>query len=202
MNFNDKLDKARMNNLGDINATRLRSNIAINDALRRESIKALTSKLEDVYEEVGMDIDMLHRKIAASRRSEYGRVPALINILAATYAWCVTDSSEAANIPQNQERIAELLHIDGEVLLDLKEAKGYHSFLDDEFQIVDAVEPDYEEYEYYILTIADALAIPYVDNKLNEQKWLANEAKALGKISVEQSEAETALARHAELMAS
>mgnify|MGYP006899580592 CR=1 FL=1 len=202
MNFNDKLDKARAANLGDNNASRLRSDIAINDALRRESIKALVNTLESVYEELNLDLDMLHRKIAASRRSEYGRVPALINILAATYAWPIADSSEAANIPQYQENILEILKLDGEILLDLKEAKGYHSFLSDDFEVVQAIEPDYDEYNYYVLTVADALAIPYVDSKVSEEAWNRNENKALAKIVVEQAEAETALARHAELMAS
>ena len=202
MNFNDKLDKARAANLGDNNASRLRSDIAINDALRRESIKALVNTLESVYEELNLDLDMLHRKIAASRRSEYGRVPALINILAATYAWPIADSSEAANIPQYQENILEILKLDGEILLDLKEAKGYHSFLSDDFEVVQAIEPDYDEYNYYVLTVADALAIPYVDSKVSEEAWNRNENKALAKIKVEQAEAETALARHAELMAS
>lgn len=202
MNFNDKLNKARANNLGTINSTRLRSDIAINDALRRESIKALTTKLEDIYEECGLDIDMLHRKIAASRRSEYGRVPALINIIAATYAWPIASQSEAANIGQYQEQIADLLGVDGDVLLDLKDAKGYHSFLSDEFEVVQGIEPDYEEYNYYVLTVADALAIPYVDSKINEQTWSRNEDKALAVIKLEQVEAEAALKRHEEVLAS
>ena len=202
MDFNTKLDKARANNLGDINSTRLRSDIAINDALRRESIKALTTKLEDIYEECGLDIDMLHRKIAASRRSEYGRVPALINIIAATYAWPIADSSEAANIPQYQEQILDILHLDGDILLDLKDAKGYHSFLNDDFEVVQGIEPDYEEYSYYVLTVADALAIPYVDSKITETLWQKNEDKALGVISKEQEEAQAALRRHEEVLAS
>jgi hypothetical protein len=202
MNFTDRLNKARTANLGELTSTRLRSDIAINDALRRESIKTLVSKLEDVYEDLNLDLDMLHRKIATSRRSEYGRVPALINILAATYAWPIHDSSEAANIPQYQEQMTDLLHLDAEILLDLKESKGYHSFLNDDFEIVDGIEPDYEEYQYYILTIADALQIPYVDNKINTATWTNNETKALTKISVEQAEAATALARHNQLMAS
>lgn len=202
MTFNDKLNKARTSNLGDINLTRLRSDIAINDALRRESIKSLTAKLEEVYEDLHLDLDMLNRKIAATRRSEYGRVPALINILSATYAWPISDSSEAANIPQYQEQIAELLHLDGDVLLDLKDAKGYHSFLDDSFETVHAIEPDYEEYNYYILTVADALAIPYVDSKISAETWKKNEDKALHKIVIEQEEAASALARHAQLLAS
>jgi intein/homing endonuclease len=202
MNFTDKLNAARTANLGELTSTRLRSDIAINDALRREAIKSLTQKLEEIYEELDLDLDTLHRKIAASRRSEYGRVPALINILAATYAWPIHNNSEAANISQYQEQMADLLHLDAEILLDLKEAKGYHSFLNEDFEIVDGVEPDYEEYQYYILTVADALQIPYVDNKINTTTWTNNETKALAKISVEQAEAATALARHNQLMAS
>jgi hypothetical protein len=203
MNFNDKLNKARSTNLGEISTTRLRSDIAINDALRRESIKALTTKLEDIYEVLGLDLEMLHRKIAASRRSEYGRVPALINILAATYSWPVKDSTRAKDIPELQEQILdELPGLDGDVLLDLKDSKGYHSFLDEAFAKVDGIEPDYEEYSYFLLTVADALQLPFVDSKITEELWLKNEAKALETIAKEQTMAAEALARHEELLAS
>ena len=202
MNFNTKLNKAREENLVNTNTTRLRSDIAINDALRRETLKSLTSKLEAVYEEIGMDIDMWHRKINASRRWEYGRVSALINVIAATYAWPIVDSSEASNIPVLQEQILDILKIDGEILLDLKESKGYHSFLNDDFEVVTAVEPDYDEYNYYVLTVADALQLPFVDHKISEQLWDKNEAKALSKIVIEQEEAAQALKRHEELLVS
>ena len=49
MEFNDKLAQARANNISTMNVARLRSDIAINDALRRESIKSLTAKLEAIY---------------------------------------------------------------------------------------------------------------------------------------------------------
>jgi len=200
--FEDRLKEVRANNLSNINTTRLRSDIAINDALRRESVKTMTNTLEEVYEVCGLDLDMLHRKIAASRRSEYGRVPALINILAATYAWPVGDSTHTSEIPQRQEDILDILKLDGELLLDLKEAKGYHSFLDEAFEVVEGVEPDYEEYNYFVLTVADNLQIPFVDNKMNEALWNKNETKALKKIEEEKVLADEALKRHEELLAS
>jgi len=200
--FEDRLAQVRKNNLSTINTTRLRSDIAINDALRRESVKTMVSTLEEVYEVCGLDLDMLHRKIAASRRSEYGRVPALINILAATYAWPVGDSVHASEIPQRQEDILDILKLDKELLLDLKEAKGYHSFLDEAFEVVESVEPDYEEYNYFVLTVADNLQIPFVDNKMNDALWAKNEAKALKKIEEEKVLADEALKRHEALLAS
>jgi len=200
--FEDKLAQVRKSNLSSINTTRLRSDIAINDALRRESVNTMTSILEEVYEACGLDIDMLHRKISASRRSEYGRVPALINILAATYAWPVGDSTHATEIPQRQEDILDILNLDGELLLDLKESKGYHSFLDEAFETVDGIEPDYNEYEYFVLTVADNLQIPFVDNKMSEDLWDKNERKALKKITDEKVLADEALKRHEELLAS
>mgnify|MGYP006883098749 CR=1 FL=1 len=201
--FEQKLIEARTNNLGAITTTRLRSDIAINDALRRESIKSLTAKLEDIYDVLNLDHDMLHRKIANSRRSEYGRVPALINILATTYSWPIADNSRAADITSLQEdMLDELPGLDGDVLLDLKESKGYHSFLDEAFETVDGIEPDYEEYEYFVLTVADALQLPYVDNKITEQLWNKNENKALAKIDIDKDLAAGALARHKDLLAS
>lgn len=203
--FNTRLQEARAKSLANNSDTRLKSDIAINDALKRESVKTLTTILTNVYEELGLDQERLANKIKLARKSNYGRIAEMITMVASTYAWPCADSSQASEIPELQERMLDTLaslgvQIDGDLLLDIKEAKGFNSFLDDStFEVVDCVEPEYEELEYYLLTFATEASLPIIDYKMNESVFAKAEAKALDKIRIEQEAAQEALARHNEM---
>ena len=165
----------------------------------------MSTIINRVGEELGLDTERLNKRIATSRRSQYGRVCELINILASIYAWPIESSGQASEIPDLQERmldtLAELgINIEGDLLLDIKEAKGYNSFLDTAtFEIVDGIEPDYEELQYYYLTFADNANLPIIDYKMNESVYAKAETKALARIETEKTLADEALARHKEM---
>lgn len=204
--FNAKLAEVKASRVNDIQATRLRSDVAINDTLRREAITSLTTTIEAIVDEFNLDVERTQRAIKAARKSEYGRVPELISIIAKNYAWPITDVSQASEIDDIQESMLDFLKDNGiivshDLLLDIKEAKGYHSFLDSAtFEVIDGVEPEFDELEYYLLTFAEAAGLPLVDYKLEESKWNKTEAKVLAKIATEQAAAEEALANHNEMM--
>jgi len=205
--FEERLRIAREAKLSNIQTTRLASEVAINDTLKRESARKMISLIKDVGELLSLDDEGLDRKIKATRKSEYGRIPALINLLAKIYTWPIAIGGQASDIDSLQEEILELLVeksiiIDKDLLVDIKESKGFHSFLDDEAQIVEGEEPDFEEYNYYILTFADNAGLSLVDNKLSKVKWQAVEDRAYAKASEEQKLALEALERHKKLMTS
>jgi len=205
--FEERLRIAREAKLSNIQTTRLASEVAINDTLKRESARKMISLIKEVGELLSLDDEGLDRKIKATRKSEYGRIPALINLLAKIYTWPIAIGGQASDIDSLQEEVLELLVeksiiIDKDLLVDIKESKGFHSFLDDEAQIVEGEEPDFEEYNYYILTFADNAGLSLVDNKLSKVKWQAIESKAHSKALEEQTLALEALERHKKLMAS
>ena len=203
--FTTRLQEARAKALQNNSDTRLVSDIAINDALKRESVKTLTTILTNVYEELGLDQEKLTNKIKLARKSNYGRISEMITMVASTYAWPCADSSQASEIPELQERMLDTLsslgiQIDGDLLLDIKEAKGFNSFLDQStFEVVECVEPEYEELEYYLLTFATEASLPIIDYKMNETVFAKAETKALERIQIEQDAAKEALARHNEM---
>jgi hypothetical protein len=203
--FEDRLTEARTAKLAGASDKRLKSDVAINDALKRESVKSLTATLENLYEDLGLDMDRLTNKIKMARRSPYGRISEMITMVASTYAWPIDNLSQAKEIPELQDQMMEILsergiNIDADLLLDIKEAKGFNSFLDQTtFQIVDGIEPEYEELEYYLLTFADAASLPFIDYKMTEASYDRLEAKALDRVRAEQTSAEEALARHQDM---
>ena len=101
--FNTRLKEARAKALKTNSDTRLVSDIAINDALKRESVKTLTTILENVYDELNLDKEKLANKIKLARKSKYGRISEMITMVASTYAWPCADSSQASEIPELQE---------------------------------------------------------------------------------------------------
>ena len=205
MTFKQKLQTARKKSIAKNSDVRLKSDVAINDALKRESIKTLTTVLTTVTEDLGLDLEKMERRIKSARKSAYGRVTELVCILASTYAWPVAESSQAKEIPELQERMLDSLsdlgiNIDGDLLLDIKEAKGYNSFLDKEtFTVVDGVEPEFDELQYYLLTFAETAKLPFIDYKMTETVYDKLETKALARIEAEQKSAQEALDRHAEM---
>lgn len=196
------VETARENALINMTSRRLRSATAIDDSLKRESISSITTVLKAVAEHLEFDMEKLESTIKNSRKSEYGRVPELLTVLTKMYAWPVNSVDEAKEIDDKQEEIRELLaerniRVTHDLLLDVKESKGYHSFLDtNSYEIVDGVEPEYDDFNFYITSLAESMNIPYVDFKLDETKWDKNEAKALTKIQLEHEAAQTALKAH------
>ena len=204
--FEAKVAQARQDKLNSLKITRLTSEKAIDRTLRAEAINKMITLLQGVADAIGYDEEALERKIAVTRRSEYGRIPALINILSGIYSWPITAHGNPAEVPGLQEDILDYLasnslDIDADLLLDIKEYKGYHSFVSDEAVIVDAVEPDIEEYDFAIVTIADIVGLPVVDNKLTLAKWNSIEAKAKAKAEAELADMQEALERHKALTA-
>lgn len=203
--FEQRLKEARANLIQSNSDKRLISDIAINDALKRESLAKLSTLIKSVAEGLSLDIEKIERRIAQARRSDYGRICEHINILASIYAWPVSERSQASEVPAQQEAMLDILAsngvvIEGDLLLDIKEAKGYTSFINPEtMEEVSALEPVYDELEYYYYTFAESAGIPIIDYKMNEQLFAKLEKQALTRIEVEKEANAEALARLKEL---
>lgn len=204
--FANRLAERRASIAESRGTTRLRSDYAVNDALTRESVAMLTTVINALGEELNLDLDKLDNSIKSARKSPYGRITELVTKVASIYAWPISNIDQANEIPSLQDTVLDVLAshgmaVDGDLLLDIKEAKGYNSFLDRAtYQIVDGVEPEYEALEYYILTFADLANLPIVDFKMSEAVYDKLEQKALDRITTEQEAAKEALARHDAMM--
>lgn len=199
--FEQRLKEARQNLIQSNSDKRLISDIAINDALKRESLAKLSTLTKAVAEGLALDMEKIERRVAQARRSNYGRICEHINILASIYAWPVAERSQASEVVAQQEAMLDILAsngvvIEGDLLLDIKEAKGYTSFINPEtMEEVPALEPVYEELEYYYYTFAESAGIPIIDYKMNEQLFAKLEKQALTRIEVEKEANAEALAR-------
>jgi len=205
LTFADRLAQARAKNLANNTDTRLKSDVAINDALKRESVKTMSTIILGLAEELNLDSEKLERRIEQARRSKYGRICELMSIVASIYAWPISQNTQASEIPEIRERMLDYLttlniSVDGDLLLDMKEAKGHNSFLDEStFEVVAGVEPIYDELEYYYLTFASACNISIIDYKMNETVWDKMETSAIQAVQASLEAAQTALAKKREM---
>jgi len=204
-NYETRLEQARAERL-QANAERLKSSVAIDNDLRKESVETMTAIINKLGEELNLDAEKLKRSIKTSRRSAYGRVPELITKVASIYAWPLADASQISEIDSLQEQVIDVLHsldidVDEELLMDIKEAKGYTTWLDQTtFEVVEGMEPDYDNLEYHLTAFATAAGLPVIDYKMTEAVWQRAEAKSVERINTEKRLAEEALQRHNEML--
>ena len=168
---------------------------AVNYALRLESINTMKEAINIAVTIAEMDKNKISRRAKAAMKSEYGKVPGLINLLSAIINW-PTDSQTPDNLSTIQDEICANLGLEQVMLDDLREAKGFHTFLTEDQEIMDGSEPDYEEYNMLCELMASKLNLPVVDMKLSESEWNNREAKAIAKAKQDLEDIETELAEY------
>lgn len=155
---------------------------AINYRLRMESIDTVQSLIKEIGHVAGMDSEALGSRISmATSRSEYGKVPGLINLLSSVCNWPLDKDASTSGMAEAKEAVAGVLPDLIDVLEDIKQAKGYHTFVSDEHELVDGIEPDFEEYTMLLNVVASNLQLPVLDVKLSEAAWERAEDKAYTK---------------------
>lgn len=167
---------------------------ALNYELRNEATSKLKNLIKEIVTLADMDEEKVERRIAATVRSPYGRVPGLLNLLTSIVLWPV-DGRDGAAVASLREEILAKLGTSEELLIDLKEAKGYTTFLNDDYEIQPGITPDLEEYEMLATMLAQKLDIAVIDFKLTTERWEALEAKARAEAELEKEEADLELER-------
>lgn len=168
---------------------------AVNYTLRLDSINTMKEAISIAVTIAEMDKNKLSRRTKAAMKSEYGKVPGLINLLSAIINW-PTDSQTPDNLSAIQDEICTNLGLEQVMLDDLREAKGFHTFLTEDQEIMDGSEPDYEEYNMLCELMASKLNLSVVDMKLSESEWNKREAKAIAKAKQDLEDIETELAEY------
>lgn len=149
-----------------------------NAKANREAYNGLRKIILDITEEVGLDEEKMANRINSARRSEYGPINGLINLLVSVCNW-PAEPGDGANVSINQKTIEDKYpQIDMLMLDDIKSFRGYHSFVSDELQVIDGIEPDYDNYRDHCAVLLEDLSLRSVKPTINEQQWQKREAAA------------------------
>jgi len=181
--------------------TRTISDITINNRLVAQSVDVLKPIVLSLSTKLGKDDKFLQQFFRRGiRKDSYGKVPAAINKLVALYASPIIDKPWDAQLELDlQDEIIETLQSKGwnithDMMLDIKEYKGFNSFMDDEYNVVSGEEPNYVAlYDAYV-EFAEAANLSAVDFKMTEEVYSKNESIAMTKIQRELDEIKLAKA--------
>ena len=176
---------------------------AIAYEVERETAVQASLLVKKAVSVTSLDDEKINKQLLMTRRSEYGKVIGTLNILVSIYNFPVNSADEAKDIDLIREDILNILNLPQQchtTLLDIKELRGNHSFIDLEtFDVVPASEPDYATLKYLYSKLLSELNLPTSKWVLTPSKWNATEAKQRKKIITEQQAIEQALLAQQEL---
>lgn len=189
-----KIDELRQENMRLMDDMLQTDSTALNYALRSEATKLLKQMIVEVAQIADLDEEKIARRITVAAKSPYGRIPGLINLLVSIVLWPV-EGNDFSGVAETKEEILNKLGLDEELLVDIKEAKGFHTFFNDDHEIIKGQAPDFDEYRMLVTMLARKLDIAVVDFKLKEDHWKAAEEEAIESAELEVQEAQLELER-------
>lgn len=128
----------------------------------KATLDTLTKLLYKIADLCGLDDEKMARRIDRAKQSEYGRIDGMVNLLSAVCHW-PAEAGDGSAVSENKRLIEEKLNLNLMLLSDIRQFRGFTSFVSDDLQIIAGVEPQYEDYE-------DSVTILLEDMKLTPQR--------------------------------
>ena len=135
------------------------------------------------------------KRIDSALRSEYGPINGLINLVSAIASW-PAEPGDGAMVSQNRMILESKLNLDLLLLDDIKQFRGYHSFVNDELEIVQGTEPQFEDYTDYCSIFLEDLGAKSFKATIEPATWQRRELVARQKAEVERQNMSDELTRY------
>lgn len=168
-------------------------------------IKALVKQINQITASLDLDDERMARRIDSAMKSEYGAINGLINLVASLAHW-PADVGNGMDVPTNRTTLANA-GFDLVLLEQIRQSRGYHTFISDELKIIDGVEPDYETYSQLCTIYLESILNAEDDTLTNittidPVKWAKREQIEIATAKLELSLKEQELELHKQLIAS
>lgn len=167
---------------------KLKSNPAIKKQLETENkiIKKLGEVATLAASVADMDMDYFSKRVQAAEGHEYGSTAGLLNLITAVALWPVDRNGSMDNVAIKQTAVMEALNkqckksqpLTLSFLRQLKESRGSHSFVTDDHNVKEGIEPEYDRYAELLIYMAGTLGVEVLDFKLDKSSWTAKESDA------------------------
>lgn len=161
----------------------------------REASKVLKKLIKDITNSLSLDEDRMAKRIDSATRSEYGAINGLVNLVASVANWPV-ENGDGSLVSTNRLVLEEKFNLDLVMLDDIRAFRGYHSFVTDELEIINGIEPQYEDYTDYCEIFLEELGVKSNRPTICEAKWAAAEKRAKQKALDDQAQMQEELAVH------
>ena len=163
-------------------------------------ITKIKSQISEIVETCGLDEEKMARRSQVALKSEYGRINGIINLYAAVCKW-PAEQGDGTSVSANQLMIENDMKVDLMLLEDISSFKGYHTFHTDELEIIDGVEPQYEQYSDHCSLLLEDLGFERAAAEIVPSSWAALEKRAISRAKDDVEELRAAVVRHNSLVA-
>lgn len=140
-------------------------------------IEIIKGKVTEIVSICGLNEDNTAKRVQVALRSEYGRINGMINLLVGICKW-PAEQGDGASVSANQSSIETEMGLDLMLLDDISSFKGYHTFHTEELDIVDGIEPDYQNYQDYCTILLEDFGFERVSATIGATAWKAAEKRA------------------------
>ena len=166
-------------------------------------IKALVKQINQITASLDLDDERMARRIDSAMKSEYGAINGLINLVASLAHW-PADVGNGMDVPTNRTTLANA-GFDLVLLEQIRQSRGYHTFISDELKIIDGVEPEYETYSQLCAIYLEAITNEEDDTLINitsidQVKWDKREQIEINAAKLELELKEAELEMHKQLI--
>jgi len=157
-----------------------------------QAVNTIENAILEVAKKAKLDIDKTKSRIQMAKSANgklYGKIPALINLLASTVIFPAYSEEEYSLIADRKKKISrinnKILHMDSEfetALEYIKDTRGSTAFLDqkDTLDIIHGTEPDADMYKEVVNYIAEHMDIKLsvIDHRITQAKWQEQNIRA------------------------
>lgn len=149
-------------------------------AANRAAVSKLKSTINSIVNELALDEERMDKRVDSATRSEYGTINGLINLVASIANW-PAEPGDGSQVSTNRRVLEDKFELDLMLLEDIRNYRGYHSFVTDDLEIIDGTEPDYENYTDYCEIFLETLGVSSNRPSIDAAKWNRAEDKAKAK---------------------
>ena len=173
---------------------------------KREHIKAnretkdkLIKLINSITDELNLDEDRMAKRIDSALRSEYGPINGLINLVVAIAQW-PAEPGDGAMVASNRLALESKFGLDLLLLDDIKQFRGFHSFVSNDLEVIEGQEPKFEDYtDYCHIFLEDLGAVAYKAT-IEPNTWRRREVVAREKAELEKAKLSAELDRYSSLI--
>lgn len=166
----------------------------------RTTINALKKTVLTITDTLGLDEEKMQRRVDTALKSEYGRINGMVNLLSAIANW-PAEQGDGTAVGENRRVLEETLKLDLMLLEDIRTYRGFHTFATDELEIIDGIEPQYEDYEDYVAILLEDMGLTAQQRvKLNPAVWAKVESRTKEKVAIDLERMKIALEKHKALI--
>lgn len=162
----------------------------------REALKALRTLIMDITEELSLDEEKMERRLDSAFQSEYGPINGTINLLCSIANW-PAEAGDGSAVSANKRILEEKFSLDLMMLADIRQARGFHTFVTDDLEILPGTPPIYQDYaDDCEIFLEEQFNIQAHKPTIDKTTWERTEARAKAKAEEELERMKAEIERH------